>query len=149
MLMQRLMGAGRRARVVLLVDDNEIVRKFICAVLGQSADWEILTAVTGDQALAISRSFLDRIDLVISDIDMPGMNGLDLCQILARERPDIGVLLISGLPLVSGQGGVIYLPKPFSASALKGAIDNAVQLALARAGSGRAPASTVLESAGG
>jgi DNA-binding response OmpR family regulator len=125
--MGNLRDCGNRVGVILLVDDNEIVRKFIRAFLLRIAAWEILMAASGDEALTISRSFDNSIDLVISDIDMPGMDGLALCERLVRERPNIGVVLISGLPLIWWPDGVTFLPKPFTPSALKTAVETAMR----------------------
>ena len=76
---------------------------------------------TGAAALELWDACGDRIEVLVSDIVMPKMNGWELARRLTRERPDLGVLLTSGYAAEAGpdlgaleRGEVCFLPKPFS-----------------------------------
>ena len=109
----------RRNPVVLLAEDEEYVRHLIRLILQD--DHEILAAANGAEALDLSRSRTEPIDLLLTDIDMPGMNGYELHRRLSRERPDIKVLFISGASLQIPDSETLhpYLAKPFDASTLR------------------------------
>ena len=80
----RLNGAPRRPSI-LLVEDDEVVGTFLVGLL--ATEGEVHWATTGEQARDIvgGRDW----DLIVSDIDLPGMSGLDLLRVL-RKRPDTG-----------------------------------------------------------
>jgi DNA-binding NarL/FixJ family response regulator len=79
---------------LLLVDDHDIVREGLKRVLeNYSADWQVAEARSGFQALDCLR--LQTIDLVIVDLSLPGMNGLDLILRIKANYPSIGVLVLS------------------------------------------------------
>ena len=85
-------------------------------------EYNILTATGGSDGLRTSRDFKGEIHLLLSDIQMPGMSGVDLAAAITRERPDLKVLLISGFtgeapPLNEGWH---FLSKPFLPSRLRG-----------------------------
>jgi CheY-like chemotaxis protein len=77
----------------------------------------VLTARDGKQALELSRKFPGTIHALVSDIVMPNLDGLGLCEQILRERPAIKVLLMSasGGPV----DGVPFLHKPFKLEELK------------------------------
>src|ERR1017187_7462313 len=81
--------------VVLLVDDDVAVQLFIWKLLNTDG-FTVLTADDGTYALAASRNYPGTIDLVLSDVEMPRMDGLELCRNLTNERPEIKVLMMSG-----------------------------------------------------
>ncbi len=91
---QELEGAG--PFVVLLVDDEPQVLRLLRLFLLKEGIDQILTAANGEEALEISRTFPDRIDLLITDIDMGGMSGIDLYRKVHEERPVTRALFISG-----------------------------------------------------
>lgn len=84
---------------VLLVDDVTYLRDLASSFLARTS--RVLTAGDGAEALAVARA--DRPDLIVSDMRMPGMNGVELCKTLARERALAGVPFIM---LVSDATGV-------------------------------------------
>jgi CheY-like chemotaxis protein len=96
----------------LLVDDEPRVRAYISTVLRNSG-FEVLEAEDGIQGLAEFRRSLDRIDVVVSDFDLPGLNGLDLAARIRAEMPRMPVLLISGYMDIPGTGEIPLLQKPF------------------------------------
>lgn len=84
----------RRPLRVLVVDDNESVRRSICQILDSQTDIEVICqAVDGADALNQARQHHP--DLVLLDITMPTMNGLDAARILKREFPSLHVVIVS------------------------------------------------------
>ncbi|MGZ3425158.1 MAG: response regulator, partial [Polyangia bacterium] len=82
---------------VLLVEDDEDVRDFLLFLLSRLG-YRVLQATDGVEALELARTFAEPIDLVLSDIVMPRMNGIDLTHHLIKARPGVKVLLMSGYP---------------------------------------------------
>ena len=79
---------------VLVVDDEEPVRKFVSRVL-RSAGYQVTVASDGPEALQVAES-LDSLDIVVSDLMMPQMNGDDLARRLRQDRPEIKILYLTG-----------------------------------------------------
>ncbi|HTE87840.1 MAG TPA: response regulator [Terriglobales bacterium] len=85
---------------LLCVDDDPGIRELYETMLG-TYGYEVLVAEGGLQALNLFRSKKKEIDAVISDYEMPGMNGAQLAAELKRYDPDIPVIVISGsLPVL-------------------------------------------------
>jgi len=88
---QRMMNKQIR---VLLVDDHPVVRKGLCLCLAKQPNIRIVgEAGDGHQALAMAAEL--RPDMVLMDIDLPGMNGLAVAEVLQREQPQIQILFLS------------------------------------------------------
>ena len=110
---------------VLVVDDDENVRVPLCRFLKRSG-YETESAATGEDALEVARGMHP--DVIISDVAMPGMNGIDLCEQLKKESPDVPVILMSGW--TSGTdpsrarraGAVALLKKPFALQQVEAAL---------------------------
>ena len=105
-------------KTILVVDDNAIVLKFVTSLLVR--DYNVLSASSGKEAFQVSQNYQPAIHLLLSDFDMPGMNGIALATQISVERPQIKVLLMSGFTegmLVLNEGWH-FLPKPFIASQL-------------------------------
>jgi DNA-binding NtrC family response regulator len=84
------------ARTVLLfVDDDEMVLRSIARLLRGDA-FEVRTALSADEALGILDG--ERIDVLVSDIDMPGMDGIGLVREARRRRPELVRMLLTGAP---------------------------------------------------
>ena len=85
---------SERALRVLVVDDSESVRRSICQILRYQTDIEVVCeAVDGSDALKqISEHHPD---VVLLDITMPSMNGLEVAEIIKREFPSVQVLIVS------------------------------------------------------
>jgi DNA-binding response OmpR family regulator len=82
----------------------------------------VLAAADGHEGLELSRHYPGKIDLVITDVEMPRLNGADLCAHLMEERPEIKVLVMSSADMteiVSQNVNLPFLPKPFDGHALK------------------------------
>jgi two-component system cell cycle sensor histidine kinase/response regulator CckA len=108
---------------VLLVEDEEGVRRTVHSTL-ERRGYHVLVAGGGPEALEIARAHQGPIDLLISDVVMPQMNGRELAKVLTLERPQMAVMFISGYPgdtlqtkgALSAQAA--FLPKPFTPLAL-------------------------------
>jgi two-component system cell cycle sensor histidine kinase/response regulator CckA len=88
----------------------------------------VLAASTPSEACAIFEAQQERINLLLTDIVMPEMHGPVLAERLVAQRPDLGVVFVSGyndtiLGTGSGGGRRAFLPKPFTASALIAAVE--------------------------
>jgi CheY-like chemotaxis protein len=108
---------------ILVCEDQAPVRKLICLTL-RAASYQVIEAGDGNQALAATAAHAGKIDMLISDVVMPGMSGAMLADRLTLEYPDMRVLLISGYSAdhLSGDnirdGTAEFLPKPFGPTAL-------------------------------
>ncbi len=80
---------------ILVVEDEELVRSMTCTLL-QGAAYRVLVAKDGLDAIDVSRNHRGPIDLLLSDVVMPRMNGQSLYQKLSGERPEMKVLFTSG-----------------------------------------------------
>ena len=85
----------RRSSTILLVEDEEAVRQMTTDMLEQSG-YTTLTATTSGEALAQCANEEQRIDLLLTDIIMPEMNGRELSRHIKLMRPEIKVLFMSG-----------------------------------------------------
>ena len=88
------MGQAKKP-TILLVDDEPEVREIIADVL-RDADYHVLEAASGPEALAASDAHPGKIDLLLTDLIMPGMTGRMLADMLLPRRPGITVVFISG-----------------------------------------------------
>ncbi len=115
---QMLPVAGGGHETVLLVEDEELVRMMLVEVL-KSGGYNVLDARHGTDALAVAGKYDEPIDLLVTDITMPGFSGLELARRLGENRPSMRVLLISGYTdQEAAQWGklkqpVQFLQKPF------------------------------------
>ena len=115
---------------VLLVDDERSLLDFVSMVL-REAGHDVLNASNGVEALMIYSSYKSSIDLVLTDIVMPGMNGVELAARLRALNPKLLILLMSGF--VPGDITVPHdiqvLQKPFQPSRLLDAICQSLEAA--------------------
>lgn len=81
--------------VVLVVEDEVVVRNVVCLIL-QREGHTVLSASNGLEALEVARRYKGRIDLLVSDVQMPELDGLALVEQILPERPQLRVLLMSG-----------------------------------------------------
>lgn len=125
------MAENRTAPVVLVVDDDEAVRRITSEILRRHG-YSVLQAAGGTEALSVSWGHDGALDLLLTDIVLPGMNGVQLASRIADQRPGISVVFMSGRPEVDAvRFGVLapsypFLPKPFEASELLEIVGSAV-----------------------
>jgi two-component system cell cycle sensor histidine kinase/response regulator CckA len=106
---------------ILVVEDGETVRKLVCAMLAQQG-YRVLEACDGDQALHLIRSN-EKIHLVVTDLMMPGIGGVELAETLGKIRPSVPVVFMSGFaedPVVADLSTrpARFIAKPFTAQSL-------------------------------
>ena len=111
-------GAG----VILLAEDDPSVRKLVSTEL-ERRGFTVIAAEDGRAALELFATHKDRIDVIVTDVVMPRMNGADLAKAVEKLQPGVKLLFISGHPERSGVGlnptGVTnLLMKPFTADTL-------------------------------
>jgi two-component system cell cycle sensor histidine kinase/response regulator CckA len=111
------------SETILVVEDDAMVRKFAERVL-KGFGYRILIAANGDEAVSIAGEYEGPIDLMLTDVVMPGMSGQDLENRLKASKPGIKVLYMSGYTddAIVHHGildrGKIFLQKPFTIEAL-------------------------------
>jgi two-component system cell cycle sensor histidine kinase/response regulator CckA len=125
-----LSGAGR----ILFVEDEDAVRG-VAAKLLRARGYEVIEAASGEEALELAETHAGEIDLMISDVVMPGMQGPDL---LKQARPYLGeapVMFISGYAesefsdLLEGERNISFLPKPIDIKTLAERVKQELQKA--------------------
>jgi DNA-binding NtrC family response regulator len=115
-----LNAATGTLETILVVDDHELVLHSVVAIL-RTAKFHVLSARNGARALALAKETEGRIDLLLSDVDMPLMSGPDLGLKLKETRPDLHVMLMSGGDngnLLVLNYGWAFIQKPFVAEKL-------------------------------
>jgi CheY-like chemotaxis protein len=112
---------------VLIVDDSPVDRKLIGGLLNRDSDWTIEYAENGAKALA--RMQIVDVDVIVTDLNMPEMDGLDLVRAVRVQYPDLPVILITGqgsegLAIEAlEQGAASYVPKQRLAEMLSETLD--------------------------
>src|SRR3954469_22595492 len=131
--MVRLYRMGRKAKNddrfhVLVVDDHASAREAVADVL-REAQYRVATCASASEALA--KLGCERVDVVITDLQMPGMNGLEFICEIERRRIDVQVLMITAHASVASaveamrHGAFDYIEKPFDAVALEKSVAQA------------------------
>ena len=109
--------AFRRA-TVLVAEDREVVRNLVVSVLEREG-LRVLAAADGEQALALAAAHDGAIDLLLTDVVMPGLDGDEVAERVHAERPDTAVLFMSGytereaIRRGAAEGDVAFIEKPF------------------------------------
>ena len=123
---------GRAGSVVsvLVVDDEPAVRRFACRVLEQ-AGYGVFEAIDGVEALELIQGQAVGLEVVVSDIVMPRMNGVELMEALFVSWPSLAVILMSGYATTAlSELGIVapcsILTKPFSAERLLAEVDRCI-----------------------
>lgn len=120
-------------QVVLVVDDEQGLRDLVCRTL-QAEGYSTLEAAHGGEALEVMESTPETVDLVVTDVVMPGMDGRELGRRLSQRWPDLPILYISAYDVNdifrrgSPRTSAPFLQKPFPLDGLittvKGLIAN-------------------------
>lgn len=121
-------------RTVLMVEDEAAVRHVVQLML-ERLGMNVLAAIDAQDALRIVRGHPASIDLLLTDIIMPGLNGRQLSERVQAIRPEIRTIYMSGYtddPVVQQvvrHADALYLQKPFDAEALSRAVRQAFETA--------------------
>jgi PAS domain S-box-containing protein len=107
--------AMEHGRVALVIEDDPVVRGMAARGL-REAGYDVLEAVNGREALELIRAHTGRLDVVVTDIGMPEMDGYDVARRLSEERPDIPIVFMSGYG--DPEPKVPFLQKPFAPDVL-------------------------------
>jgi two-component system, cell cycle sensor histidine kinase and response regulator CckA len=129
-------GRSTGSETILLVEDDGAIREAISGLLLERG-YRVLSARDGLHAVEMARAHRPRIDLVLSDIVMPRLNGVDAAARIRRLHPEAKVLLISGYPAkaapkLAALGPVLL--KPFSRAMLARKVREALELRLPSSG---------------
>jgi len=109
--------------VIIVVDDNDMVRRLVAGLL-RDKGFEVFDAAGGPEALAACRRDAAGVQMLVTDIEMPGMNGRELAKRVAAIRPGVRVIYMSGLSRAAVErAGALqawesYLGKPFTPAQL-------------------------------
>lgn len=121
-----LNDSATRPSRILVIDDDEHVRQFAVAVLERHG-FEAHQAADADEAFEVWRDE-GAMDLLLTDVVLPGLRGNEIASKLAEEKPDLKVIFMSGfadedfLRTASVPPGSKFLPKPFAPQALLEAV---------------------------
>jgi CheY-like chemotaxis protein/anti-sigma regulatory factor (Ser/Thr protein kinase) len=110
---------------VLVVDDDDDVRRMVERAL-RRASYTVMTAASGPEALVRARAYAGAIDLLITDMVMPGMTGQDLLRELSAERPGLQVVFMSGYHQGAPVDPRRFVAKPFDRATLLSAVAEAL-----------------------
>lgn len=116
--------------LILVVDDDEAVVRLLQRIL-TDAGFSVLTAQDGEEAVKL---LYPGISLVIADINMPNMGGLELLKVLRAQNPTVPFLLLSGMPLdfslamAAHLGEADFFPKPVTPIALIDKVEDMLKL---------------------
>jgi DNA-binding response OmpR family regulator len=116
--MDRPKEIAATAKRILVIDDQLLIRNLLMRVL-EANGHQVFVAASGKEGLVVAREL--PFDLILLDVDMPGLNGLEVCAELKRESvtAQIPVIFISGrlsthdLDQMTTVGAAGFLPKPF------------------------------------
>ncbi len=117
---------------VLVVDDDHDLRRALARQL-KLEGWQVVDVEDGTHAVAVVRTEREPFDCVVSDINMPGLDGFGLIEQVRDHDGDLPVLLMTGDPSLDGavraidSGAVSYLKKPFDQEALASAVARAAR----------------------
>jgi len=124
---RRRKGSG----LILLAEDEDAVRRLTCRIL-ERAGYRVISARDGEEALALARTQERPVDILLSDVVMPGIRGPALAETLTREGKVSGVVLFSGYPEglndapLDGRETWELLSKPFTSAELLAAVERAL-----------------------
>jgi len=115
---------------ILFIDDEEIVLKSSLRIL-KNSDYDIHTAHSGEEGLVLAGD--SKFDIVVTDLKMPGIGGMEVLKSLRETQPDVTVIIFTGYATVETarealkMGAFDYIPKPFTPDELRDVLHNAVQ----------------------
>jgi DNA-binding NtrC family response regulator len=125
--------------LVLLVDDDEMLLAVLKALL-MTSGYEVLTAEDGNKAIGLVKAVA--LDLVISDIRMTPMNGIELLRLIHQAKPALPVVMLTAYASAKTAreckelGAVGYLSKPFTNDEVLGIVEHAIESSRQKANPG-------------
>lgn len=114
---------SRTPETILLVEDEAFVREITCEIL-ESEGYRVLKVCNAAEARVVFRRYRKIVQLLLTDVVLPGQNGRELAKDLRSMNPRLRAIFISGYPentvtqMGIAEDGMFYLPKPFSAESL-------------------------------
>ena len=120
-----------KQQIILIVDDDKMILKSILRIL-RNEDYQILTAQSGQEGLTILKDY--EVNLVISDQQMPGMNGLEFLKRTKKEYPQVLAIMLTGhaeveiaMNAINEAGVYKFILKPWDDNDLKVTIRRALE----------------------
>ena len=113
------MSYYRGTETILVVDDEESLRTVVVDLLGQLG-YHMLSASSGPEALKVSEEYPGKIDLLLTDVVMDGLQGPEVAERLLKTRPEMKVVFVSGFtdgslaPDGVLKPGTVLVQKPFT-----------------------------------
>ena len=131
---------------VLIADDMDAIRQLCCTVL-QDHGYAVLDACDGQDALSLAQKHRGPIDLLITDMVMPRLGGLELSRAFKGVHPEAGVLFISGYHAEKLDTAASFLAKPFTRDVLLRRVDELLSNRTTALRSSAQPVSELIRSA--
>ena len=122
------------SETILVVDDESDVRIFLETML-ESHGYRVISAGDSDEALALFQQFQNEIQLVFSDIGLPKIDGIELCERLRIRKPNLPLVLASGYPTKDFKARInqlrpqAFLPKPYNTADILQTVRKAIDRA--------------------
>jgi CheY-like chemotaxis protein len=139
---------GGEASTILVIEDNATVRAVVRRHL-EAGGYLVLEAGDGQSGLDLIEGHPGQVDLVLTDIDLPRIDGITVAEVLADLRPQVGVICMSGRMSESGflerlpRRSQPFLPKPFTGETLTQLLAAELARSRARAARSQADATTI------
>ncbi len=117
---------------ILVIDDEQIMREGCSRILSKNG-WNVLTAENGKQGLDHVQTHFDEIDVILLDLMMPGMSGMEVLDHIRANHPDLLVIVITGYATVESaveamkKGAYDFIPKPFTPDQLRIVVRRALE----------------------
>ncbi len=119
---EREVQADQGSETILVVEDDDEIRSLMERALARRG-YAVLTAAHPGEAILISERQASGLDLIVADLGLPIMSGLELVKRIRGARPDVKALFVSGYPENTPDlAGSAFLPKPFTESVLTAAV---------------------------
>ena len=112
-----------RYKTIMVVDDEALILEIVEAFIEQLGH-KVLLASSGHEALKVAREHDSKVDLLLTDVIMPNMNGLELAEAMVADSPDVKIIFMSGClqPAIEARNTPRFengfVKKPFSSNTL-------------------------------
>ena len=119
-------------RTILIAEDEPELRD-VLAVIFTGMEMKVLTAGNGNEAMEVQKHFRGDIDFLLTDVVMPGMDGVALARLFEKDRPESNVIYMSGYPFMAERlagplpEGADFLPKPLRDSKIRDILRRALE----------------------